>query len=170
MATTVAVVSDTHAFLDPRIIELIRECDIAIHAGDICGADILESMQPKTGKVIAVTGNNDPYCHITNKKLPEVLSIDLPGGKITVEHGHAHGAHQPCHDSLRTTHADAKVIIYGHTHKQVIDKSANPWVVNPGAAGNTRNHGGPSCLVITCSENKEWEIEQHRFSENQSSI
>ena len=164
--TTVAVVSDTHAFLDPRIIELIRECDIAIHAGDICGADILEKMQPKTGKVIAVTGNNDPYCHITKQKLPKVLSIDLPGGKITVEHGHIHGSHQPCHDSLRDTHADAKVIVYGHTHKQVIDKSTKPWIVNPGAAGNTRNHGGPSCLVITCRENTEWKIEKHRFSEN----
>ncbi len=67
------------------------------------------------------------------------LLTDLPGGKITIEHGHTHGAHQPCHDSLRKAHADAKVIIYGHTHKQVIDKSNNPWVVNPGAAGNTRS-------------------------------
>jgi len=67
MATTVAVVSDTHAFLDPRIIDLIRECDIAIHAGDICGADILDKMQPKTGEVIAVTGNNDPYATLQIK-------------------------------------------------------------------------------------------------------
>ena len=165
MSTTVAVISDTHAFLDPRIIEVIRECDIAIHAGDICGADILGLMKPKTGEVIAVTGNNDPYCHITNKKLPEVLSVDLPGGRITVEHGHVHGAHKPCHDSLRNTHSDAKVIIYGHTHKQVIDKSGTPWVVNPGAAGETRTHGGPSCLVITCSEDEEWDIEKYRFSD-----
>lgn len=165
MATTVAVVSDTHAHLDPRIIEVIRECDIAIHAGDICGADILDKMQPKTGQVIAVTGNNDPFCHITNTKLPDVLSIDLPGGKITIEHGHLHGAHKPCHDSLRKAHADAKVIVYGHTHKKIIDKSTTPWVVNPGAAGNTRTHGGPSCLVITCSEDKEWDIQKYRFSE-----
>ena len=162
---TIAVISDTHAHLDPRIIEIISECDIAIHAGDICGADILEKMKPKRGEVIAVTGNNDPYCHISNKKLPEVMSVDLPGGKITIEHGHVHGAHKPCHDSLRATHSDAKVIIYGHTHKQVIDKSGAPWVVNPGAAGKTRTHGGPSCLVITCSDVEEWDIKKHRFSE-----
>jgi len=163
MSKTIAVVSDTHAYLDPNIIELIKTCDFAIHAGDICGADILSSMQPKSGKVIAVTGNNDPYCHISKKQLPKVLSLELPGGKITIEHGHEHGSHKPCHDSLRATHSDAKVIVYGHTHKQVIDKTSIPWVVNPGAAGRTRNHGGPSCLVVTCYDDKEWEIEQYRF-------
>jgi hypothetical protein len=161
----IAVISDTHAHLDSRIADIIRDCDYAVHAGDICGEDILESMQPKTGKVIAVTGNNDPYCHLTGASLPEILSFEVAGETITVEHGHLHGAHQPCHDSLRKTHPDAKIIIYGHTHKKVIDKSATPWVINPGAAGKTRTHGGPSCLVIECEENNEWQIKKYRFSE-----
>ena len=162
---TVAVISDTHAHLDNRVAEIIKSCDIAVHAGDICGTDILESMQPKSGKVYAVTGNNDPYCHISKKQLPEVLSFEVPGGKITVEHGHGHGSHQPSHESLRKMHPDSKLIIYGHTHKKVVDQSAQPWIVNPGAAGKTRTHGGPSCLVIICSKDQEWEIVKHRFSE-----
>lgn len=165
MSTTIAVISDTHAHLDTRINELIRECDIAVHAGDICGEDILVSMQPKTGKVYAVSGNNDPYCHMSKTSLPEVLSFDAPGGKITIEHGHIHGSHQPDHDSLRKAHSDAKLIIYGHTHKKVVDQTTTPWIVNPGAAGKTRTHGGPSCLIIECSEDKEWKIHKHRFSE-----
>ena len=48
----------------------------------------------------------------------------------------------------------------------MIDKSGTPWVVNPGAAGKTRTHGGPSCLVITCSEDEEWNIKKHRFSDD----
>ncbi|MEE9325953.1 MAG: metallophosphoesterase family protein [Cocleimonas sp.] len=163
---TIAVVSDTHSYIDPRIVEIVSQCDIAIHAGDICGADILESMKPKTGKVYAVTGNNDPFCHLTNTPLPEILSFEVQGEKITIEHGHVHGAHQPDHDSLRKTHADAKVIIYGHTHKQVIDKTSTPWIINPGAAGKTRTHGGPSCLTIECNEGVEWEIENYRFPED----
>ena len=161
---TVAVVSDTHAYLDPRIIEIISGCDIAVHAGDICGVDILDSMKPKSGKVYAVTGNNDPYCHLTSTELPKVLSFDAPGGIITIEHGHVHGAHQPDHDSLREAHSDSKVIIYGHTHKKIIDKTATPWVINPGAAGKTRTHGGPSCLTVECSDIKEWNINEYKFS------
>ncbi len=164
--TKVAVVSDTHSHLDPRIADVVRECDIAVHAGDICGVDILESMQPKSGKVIAVTGNNDPYCHLSDTELPEILSFEVAGETITVEHGHVHGAHKPCHESLRNSHPDAKVIIYGHTHKQVIDTESKPWVINPGAAGKTRTHGGPSCLVIECSTEQEWHIKKFRFSDD----
>ena len=79
--------------------------------------------------------------------------------------GIKHGGHQPCHESLRKAHPDAKIIVYGHSHKQVIDKDEVPWVINPGAAGKTRTHGGPSCLVIECSNTKEWQIEAYRFSD-----
>ena len=163
---TIAVISDTHAHLEPKIIDIIRDCDIAVHAGDICGSDIIELMKPKRGKVYVVTGNNDPYCHTKKIQLPKVLSFDVCGEKITIEHGHEHGHHQPDHDSLRNSHPDSKIIIYGHTHKQVIDKTATPWVVNPGAAGKTRTRGGPSCLVIECNKGGEWKINKYRFSED----
>lgn len=162
---TIAVISDTHAHLNSSIAAIIKECDIAVHAGDICGEEILNDMHPKTGNVYAVAGNNDLYCHTSSKPLPEILSFDVLGEKITIEHGHAHGMSQPCHDSLRKAHADAKLIIYGHTHKIVVDKDKSPWILNPGAAGQVRTHGGPSCLVIECSAEKEWKITTHRFSE-----
>ena len=165
MNITVAVVSDTHAHLDPRIADLVSHCDYAIHAGDICGAHVLEEMKPKRGKVYAVAGNNDfpPYFG----DVQESLEIDLPGGKIAVEHGHLHGMQKPSHESLRKMHPDAKVIVYGHTHKMIQDREASPWIVNPGAAGQTRTRGGPSCLIIECAE-PEWLITEHRFSEKLS--
>ncbi len=162
MTISIAIVSDTHAHLDERIAKIVSQCNYAIHAGDICGEDILESMKPIDGKLYVVTGNNDPYCHKT--PLPEVIHIDLPGGKLTVEHGHTHGHHQPDHDSLRQTHADSRIVIYGHTHKQVIDKSATPWIINPGAAGETRTHGGPACLVLNVDEDN-WDVVPYRFSD-----
>jgi putative phosphoesterase len=162
MTISVAIISDTHAHLDERIANLITECDYAIHAGDICSEEILTAMQPKTGKIYAVAGNNDMYLNAGN--IPNSLEIDLPGGKVAIEHGHEHGMHQPSHDSLRKSYPDAKVIVYGHTHKMLQDKDELPWVINPGAAGRTRTRGGPSCLVLTCSE-PEWEVKEYRFSE-----
>ena len=162
---TIAVVSDTHSHLDSNIIDIVKGCDIAVHAGDICGLDILDSMQPRSGKLYVVTGNNDPYCHLSDTQLPRVLSFNVFGEKITIEHGHEHGHHKPDHDSLRQAHSDSKLIIYGHTHKLLVDQTASPWILNPGAAGKTRTHGGPSCLVINCFENKEWQIDRYRFSE-----
>lgn len=166
MTTTVAVISDTHAFLDPRIIELVSECDIAVHAGDVCGVEVLDAMKPKSGKVYAVAGNNDPYCHMSDTPLPEVLSFDVNGEEVSIEHGHKHGSHKPDHESLRRSYPNSKIVIYGHTHKKVVDQSASPWVINPGAAGNTRTHGGPSCLIIECHEDAEWVVNKYRFSES----
>jgi putative phosphoesterase len=160
---TIGIISDTHSHLDKRIIALLKECDYAIHAGDICGEAILNTMQPKTGQVFAVAGNNDPYCH-ENKKLPNDLSIELPNGKISIEHGHQHGMSKPSHDSLRQKYTNSRIVVYGHTHKQLVDKEAQPWVINPGAAGLTRNHGGPSCLVLHCNHD-DWRIEMMRFED-----
>lgn len=164
MSVSVAIISDTHGHLDPRIADLIRECDYAIHAGDICGENVLAAMQPKSAVVIAVTGNNDPYC-MSEVPLPETSELKLPGGTIRIEHGHVHGHQQPCHNSLRQTHPEARVIVYGHTHKMVQDKTGMPWVINPGAAGQTRTHGGPSCLILTAND-ADWNVQEFRFADN----
>lgn len=165
----VAIVSDTHGYLDERIASIVATCDYAVHAGDISSASVLEALKPQHGSVIAVAGNNDQAhmwsateSHIVDD-LPDVAELDLPGGKLMVEHGHKHGMSSPSHDSLRSTHPDARVIVYGHTHKLVIDKSASPWVINPGAAGRKRTKGGPSCLVLIADENQ-WSVEIQRFS------
>lgn len=168
--TKVAIISDTHNHLDARIEAIIRDCDYAIHAGDIGCAEVLERMQPRIHK-IAVAGNNDyvgawseAETHIV-KKLPHIAELLLPGGKLAVEHGHRHGQMKPCHQSLREAHPEARAVVYGHTHKMVCDKSESRWVINPGAAGQTRNHGGPSCLVLTAA-NDGWEVEEIRFTED----
>lgn len=166
---TVAIISDTHSELHCEIDSIIRQCDIAIHAGDICDGEILNAMQPKTGQVVAVTGNND---HEYNwpahqaeqvRSIPQVARLELPGGIVKIEHGHIHDMSKPDHDDLRDVHPEARLIVYGHTHRKVIDDYKMPWVVNPGAAGSTRTRGGASCLVLSATESL-WKIESYRFS------
>ena len=164
----VAIISDTHAWLHPQIAQLIRECDIAIHAGDICNADILAAMQPRTGQVIAVRGNNDhPDLWPSQQtgvveKLAQTARLDVPGGVIKIEHGHLHDIRCPKHEDLRKAHPEARMVVYGHTHRKVIDDFLQPWVVNPGAAGKTRNRGGASCLVLNASETM-WKLDSYRY-------
>lgn len=168
--TTVAIISDTHTVLDPRIAEAISRADIAIHAGDIGDASVLSAMRPKTGRVIAVSGNNDhPLFWPVDQtevleSMPEVARFELPGGSVAIEHGHRHGSKSPHHQSLREAYPDAKLVVYGHTHHQVIDDVSIPWVVNPGAAGATRTHGGPCYLLLTASEH-DWQIESFQFDD-----
>ncbi|MCW9013923.1 MAG: metallophosphatase family protein [Gammaproteobacteria bacterium] len=164
----IAIISDTHGIIEPNIISVIKSCDQVIHAGDICGAHVIKQLKQIHTDVTAVAGNNDiealwaaDEAHIVNT-LPQIAELDLPGGKLKIEHGHRHGMQKPCHDSLRKTHADARVIVYGHTHSMLVDKDEKTWVVNPGAAGHTRTRGGPSCLILTASETN-WDVEMIRF-------
>lgn len=165
----VAIVSDTHCFIDPRIVETIQGCELALHAGDIGKKHILETLKQACGLVVCVRGNNDMEATWSDDE-QDVISqikitekIALPGGVIALEHGEHHGFHTPSHDSLREKFSDAKMIVYGHTHQKVVDRFAYPWVVNPGAAGRTRTRGGASCLILTASSSAEWAIEKIRF-------
>ena len=168
----VAILSDTHGSVDPRILDVIAACNLAVHGGDIGCPDVLDSiglrLQPSAGALLAVRGNNDlpakwPEPHRPRlSELPERLEIDLPGGCLAVIHGHQTPA-RGRHDRLRRLFPEARAIVYGHSHRLAIDQRADPWVINPGAAGRSRTYGGPSCLVLTATRFG-WHVEGHRFA------
>lgn len=166
---TVGILSDSHGFLDPRIAQVVNQCDYIVHAGDIFNADVLAQLQPKK-ELVAVAGNNDYPAFWKDeeadvvKALPKNNRLELPDGLLVVEHGHRLG-NMPDHDDFRLDHADARLIVYGHTHRRIVDQEEEPWVVNPGASGKVRTHGGPSCLVLYTSE-EEWKIETVLFKES----
>ena len=153
------VLSDSHGFIHPEIVAMVSQCDLAIHVGDIIDESTLAQLQPKD-KLIAVKGNNDD--HITWLNAIEMLEID--NKLIAIEHGHLHGHQSPSHDSLREAYPEAQLIIYGHTHKQVVDTNKTPWIINPGASGNIRNHGGAKCLIIDTDSHQNWSITAHIFA------
>ncbi|MBA1145516.1 metallophosphoesterase family protein [Ectothiorhodospiraceae bacterium WFHF3C12] len=162
-----ALLADTHGFLDPRIADLVSACDMAVHAGDIGGADVLLSLQPRE-QVIAIRGNNDvpqkwpEHERHVLENLPRETRVPLAGGDLVVVHGDESIPVAARHDAFRRRYPDAKAVVYGHTHSQTVDQSATPWVLNPGAAGRTRTYGGPACLILDCHE-QGWSVETVQF-------
>ncbi len=164
-----AIVSDTHGFVHPSIVDLIADCHIAVHAGDIGSQAVLASMVPASGLVFAVAGNNDnvskwaPSEADVVSALPMKQSIALPGGTLVVEHGHTVRDTRRYHEVLRNRHPESRAIIFGHTHIRVIDQDSVPWVLNPGAAGRERTRGGASCLELTIRSDN-WQVTEHCFA------
>jgi putative phosphoesterase len=165
--TKITVISDTHGIIDDEITSVLSDSDVIVHAGDIMSTSIIKKLKTYCKRVIAVAGNNDlpeRYSAKEDKKiiseLKTVEQFSINNELVTVEHGDRFGNH-PSHDDLRMAYPDSKLIIYGHTHNQVCDKSTTPWVVNPGAAGHTRNNDGGPCYMQILIDNDDWEIQSH---------
>lgn len=164
----VVILSDTHGELDRQIADMVTECDLAVHGGDIGGVAVLARLLPRSGRVYAVRGNNDvPRAWSVDERpylahLPDVVSVELCGGVLVVIHGHQFPAASR-HAQLRARFPQARAIVYGHSHHLVVDTDESPWVLNPGAAGRVRTYGGPSCLVLSATETN-WSLAVHRFA------
>lgn len=165
----VALLADTHGDLDARIAAEVADCDCAVHAGDVGAAAVMQALRPRSGLVVAVRGNNDTpdkwpvRDRAVLQALPGQVALALPGGLLLAVHGHQLPAANR-HAALRQRYPEARLLVYGHSHRRVVDRSAMPWVVNPGAAGRTRTYGGPS-LVIVEAARRGWRIEERGYAQ-----
>ena len=165
------ILSDTHGYLDPAVSAMVRESDVALHAGDIMDAAVLGSMRPRMGLVIAVRGNNDILpvwggdSHAQLAEIPDTAVIRCAGGIIAMEHGHRLATIDHDHYPLAYRYPDARLVVYGHTHRLRLDDEKRPWLLNPGAAGDVRTGGGPSCCRLLIDDGQ-WHIEMNRFEES----
>ena len=164
----VVIVSDTHGELDDRIAEQAMRSDIVVHAGDIGNREVLDALTPRDGRLIAVRGNNDlsdkwrESDRVLLESLPWEARLDLPGGELVVVHGHRYGYPGRHHEHMRRDYPDARLVVYGHSHRACTDQSASPWILNPGAAGRVRTFGGPAFCVLRASTTR-WHIDARRY-------
>ncbi len=161
---TLGLIADTHGTLDGRLLARLADVDVIVHAGDLLDPAELGRLTPLTGHVVVVRGNNDTPAQwpagteVLLENLPDQARIILPGGVLVVEHGHRVNPARTRHERLRRRHPDARAVVYGHTHHRVIDTEAEPWILNPGAAGRLRAFGGSGFLKLTATAT-EWRVE-----------
>lgn len=142
-AERVGLISDTHGMLRPEVFEAFRDVDAILHAGDVGPDEILDELSA-IAPVYAVQGNTDP---IDNPRLPESRQFELAGKRIHLSHGHEVGA-KPI--TLLAAY-DADIIIYGHTHRELVTREDGRLVINPGAAGARRFDLMPCVAILAIS-------------------
>lgn len=131
-ATIIGLISDTHGLVRPEVFEALQGVSQILHAGDVGPADVLTELAT-IAPVRAVYGNTDAP---GRPDLAQRIEDVIDGVRIVVTHGHELGSPTP--PKLVGAYPTADVIVYGHTHQQLITKAARRVVVNPGAAGPRR--------------------------------
>ncbi|MBN1416469.1 MAG: metallophosphoesterase family protein [Bacteroidales bacterium] len=130
----IALLSDTHGYLDERFIRHINECDEIWHAGDIGTEEVafqLLALKPMR----AVHGNVDG--RILRAQYPLDQRFVMENVDVWIRHIGGYPGHyeKNVHDILLKN--SPKLFICGHSHilKVQFDKRFKLLYVNPGAAG-----------------------------------
>lgn len=138
----IGLISDTHGLVRASVFDALAGVELILHAGDVGGHDVLVELQA-IAPVLAVFGNTDPPDH---PELEHERVVDVGGVSIHVSHGHELG--RPTPERLLATYPQ-DVLVYGHTHRQLVASAGGRVVVNPGAAGPRRFDLTPCVARLT---------------------
>ena len=147
MTREIGLISDTHGLLRPDVHTALAGVELILHAGDVGGEEILDELA-LIAPVRAVYGNTDPADH---PGLVDAIDLTIGGVRIHVSHGHE--VRRPTPALLAATYA-ADLIVYGHTHRQLVERVGNRLVVNPGAAGARRFDLEPSVARLRIADGR----------------
>jgi uncharacterized protein len=154
----IALLSDTHNYLDPKIFKYFESCHQIWHAGDIGTISILDELQ-KIKPVIAVYGNIDGQD--VRKVYAKNERWMCEGVDVLMTHiGGYPNNYSP--DALALIkQKPPQLFICGHSHilKVMYDKKYNLLHINPGAAGIHGFHKVKTMVRFTIDGDKIKDLE-----------
>ncbi len=136
----IGLVSDTHGLVRSGLFRALGGVSQILHAGDVGGRDVLDTLR-SIAPVQAVYGNVDPLDGV----LPDEIVTEVGGLSIHVSHGHELGSPTP---AKLLSRYPGDILVYGHTHHALVERSGGRLVINPGAAGPRRFDVKPSVAIL----------------------
>lgn len=141
----IGVISDTHNFLDPKVLELFAGVEHILHAGDVGNWPIISELE-SVAPVTAVYGNTD-----VGLPLKETEVVELAGWKFLVHHIVNPLALTDCLKE-RVARVRPDVVVFGHTHRVFFETIGGVFYFNPGSAGKPKFGLGRTVAILHCDE------------------
>ena len=149
----VLVISDTHSYIDDRIIKYASEADYVIHAGDVGSFDVIQKLN-SVSKLLFVYGNIDGNEIRSESNKFEFFKLnDL---KILLTHISGKTPKYNKETLTKIKEHNPDLLIAGHSHilKIQYDKINKLIFLNPGAAGRHGFHLKRTMLRFEIKLNK----------------
>ncbi len=151
-----AILSDTHVpqrarSLPDAVWRAIDDAEVVIHAGDWNDVPLLDEIEARATRLLAVYGNNDGPS--LRGRLPEVARATLGGVRIAVVH--ETGGRDGRDARMAARYPDTDVLVFGHSHI--------PWdsttrsglrLLNPGSPTDRRRQPLATFLTATASDGR----------------
>ncbi|MGM9838005.1 MAG: metallophosphoesterase family protein [Paludibacteraceae bacterium] len=148
--TRIGLLSDTHSYLDPRVLEHFKDVDEIWHAGDIGSREVLDTLR-RFKPTRAVFGNMDSGD--VRYTLSEIYRFRVEDINVLMTHIGGHpGKYNPWllpifnknleatsqeESSADSSHQQIDLFVCGHSHilRVQYDSQYHFLTMNPGAAG-----------------------------------
>lgn len=170
MTVRIGVVADTHCpeFVDrlpDRLFEVLRGVDLIIHAGDVNGPETIAALAA-LAPVEVVRGDHDRE----SAGWPLSRELAVEGKRIVVIHGNrgrwveepqtllwtvslgTYHPHSRLALMLRARFRNADAIVFGHTHRSLIEILDGTLMFNPGGV----HQWNPTTAAIRLTQNPGW--------------
>ena len=127
----IGIISDTHGYLDPQVLEEFAGVDHIIHAGDIMDAATLEALG-KIAPVTAVAGNMDDG---KLGKLPREVTGKVGGVRFLVGHKRKRLMKRLSSGKVEGfAKLSPDLVVCGHDHLPAVEWVDGTLFLNPGSA------------------------------------
>jgi len=149
----ILLLSDTHSFLDSRVLDYAKDANEIWHAGDIGNlnvTDVLRNLKP----LRAVYGNIDNAT--IRQEFKEDLFFELEGVRVFMTHIGGKPNRYAKGISEKLSKLKPQLFICGHSHilRVAFDKSRELLYINPGAAGKHGFHKKQTLIKFELANGK----------------
>lgn len=141
----VLIVSDTHRQNNNylKVLERVRPIDMVVHCGDAEGSEYL-ICEGAGCPVEIVAGNNDFFSN-----LPKESEFEIGNYRVWLTHGHNYYVSMG-NETIKkeAVSRGVDIVMYGHSHKPVVDIGKEIIAVNPGSLTYPRQEGRRPTYVL----------------------
>lgn len=124
----IGLISDTHGLVRPEAWAALSGCRHILHAGDIDTPEVLARLR-RLAPITVVRGNNDRGSWAAG--IPAYEIVEFGAVSIYVRHDESELDIDPAG-------AGIQVMVFGHSHRPVVERRNGVLFVNPGSAGPRR--------------------------------
>ena len=137
----IAILSDTHGLLRPRVLEFLKTADVILHGGDINRQSIVDELR-QYAPLYVVRGNNDKEWA---EGLPHHLTVTLGGLRFFMVHNKK---------EVPADLSGVDVVVFGHSHKYFQQEKDGVLWLNPGSCGPRRFHQEITLMMADVEDGK----------------